>query len=964
VTFVFTDLEGSTALLEAHPAAYREAVRRHHALLRDAVEAQGGAVFETVGDAVYAAFASPAAAVAAALDGQRALRAEAWGATGELRARMGVHLGEVERQGAHYFGAPLYRCARLTAAAHGGQTVLSGAAAALVRDALPAGAGLLDLGEHRLKDLATPERVFQLLHRDLPAAFPPLRSLDARPHNLPLQVTGFVGREGELAAVARLLAGEPPGPRLVTLTGPGGCGKTRLALQAAAEVLDAHPDGVWLVELGALADPALVPQAVAAAVGVREAPGRPLLATLTDALRPKRLLVVLDNCEHLLDACARLADALLRTCPHVRVLATSREALGIAGETAWRVPSLPVPAAAGAAEPGPDVAGLARYAAVRLFADRAAAVRPGFALTPDNAAAVAEICARLDGIPLALELAAARVRVLPPQQLLARLEDRFRLLTGGSRAALERHQTLRAAVDWSYALLTAPEQALFARLSAFGGGWTLEAAEAVCAGGGVEAAGVLDLLTALVDKSLVVADEQEGEARYRLLETIRQYALERLRAAEGEAAVRRRHMAYFLALAERAAPELGGPRPAAWLDRLTAEHDNLRAALDWSFEAPDTLPDAALRLAGALSWFWWLRGHRREGRDRLEAALARAGPAAPAARAEALRGAGRLTTEGGDPARARALLDESVALSRALGDRRGLMESLILAAYPRRRVGEYPYVRRLFAEALTLARGLGDPWLLGCTLATLAWTAAAHHDDATARAAGERSLPLLRQAGDQQRLAWAYRALGDVALRQGDLDGAAAAYAEDLARARFGAGAGVLGLYNLGEVARRRGRHAEARAHFEEALALTTVRGAGPAAWIRWSLGTVALQEGDPARAAAQYAAGLRLFDPDPARLGGLVAHGGVVLCLAGLARARAAQGAAAAAARLSGAADAHAPTAGARLAPDDRAAYERDLAAVRAALGEAAFAAARAAGHTMTLERAVTCALEDDRGG
>jgi predicted ATPase len=430
---------------------------------------------------------------------------------------MGIHLGEVERQGAHYFGAPLYRCARLTATAHGGQTVLSGPAADLVRDALPAGAALRDLGEHRLKDLAAPERIAQLGHPDLPADFPPLRTLDARPHNLPLQVTGFVGRERELGEVTRLLAAE----RLVTLTGPGGTGKTRIALQVAADVLDAYPGGVWLAELAALADPALVPQAVAAAVGVREEPGRPLLATLTDALRPKRLLLVLDNCEHLVEACARLAEAVLRAGPGVTLLATSREPLGIAGEVTWPVPPLRVPAPETVERlvaTGADLATApAEFEAVRLFAARATAAAPAFRLSAATARTVAEVCRRLDGLPLAIELAAARLRVLPVGQVLARLEDRFRLLTGGHRTALPRQQTLRAAVDWSYDLLTVHERALFNRLSVFAGGWTLEAAEAVCAGEGIAADGVLELLSRLVDRSLVVVDAQplaDGSGRY------------------------------------------------------------------------------------------------------------------------------------------------------------------------------------------------------------------------------------------------------------------------------------------------------------------------------------------------------------------------------------------------------------------------------------------------------------------
>jgi predicted ATPase/class 3 adenylate cyclase len=675
VTFLFTDLEGSTALLQAHPAAYRAAVARHHDLLRGAVEASGGVVFETVGDAVYAAFAQPTDAVAAALAGQLALQAEEWGEVGELRARMGLHLGEAERQGGHYFGAPLYRCARLTATAHGGQVVLSQAACDLVQDSLPPGVSLRDLGAHRLKDLQRPERVFQLRHPALLAEFPPLRSLDVLPHNLPLQVTSFVGRERELAAVAALLGGEPSGPRLVTLTGPGGTGKTRLALQAAADALEAHPDGVWLAELGALADPALVPQVVAAAAGVREEPGRPLPATLADALRAKRVLLVLDNCEHLLDACARLTDGLVRACPHLRLLCTSREALGIAGEAVWRVPSLPVPED-GAGQPPPAAVDVARCAAVRLFVDRAAAVQPTFALTERNAPAVAQICARLDGIPLALELAAARVRVLPPGQLLARLEDRFRLLTGGSRTALERHQTLQAAVDWSYALLSEPEQTLFARLAAFAGGWTLEAAEAVCAGpdgadgvdgAGLEAAAVLDLLTRLVDQSLVEVHEQaDGTARYRLLETLRQYARLKLAAAGAADTVRRAHAGYYLA--QLAEADLSSPGQAEWLGRLERDHDNLRAALDWWEEHPEA-GDPQLLLRAVARWEHWnFNGHVGEGAQRLARALAAPGAAAPTpARSAALYTATALAMFGGDYRTARALAEERIALERVLG---------------------------------------------------------------------------------------------------------------------------------------------------------------------------------------------------------------------------------------------------------------------------------------------------------
>ncbi|MGH2352814.1 MAG: ATP-binding protein, partial [Chloroflexota bacterium] len=504
-----------------------------------------------------------------------------------------LHTGEAELRDGDYYGSAVNRAARLRAIAHGGQALLSQATYDLARDALPAGTRLRDLGEHRLSDLARPERVFQLIVTGVPDTFPLLRSLDMLPHNLPLQLTSFVGRERELPAVRDLLAEH----RLVTLTGPGGTGKTRLALQVAADVLPAYPDGVWLVALAALADPALVPHAVAQAVGVREEPGRPLLGTLADALRPKRLLLVLDNCEHLLDACAHLADALLRACPHLRVLATGREALGIAGETAWRVPSLGLPDARHL----PPVEVLSQYEAVRLFIDRALAVQPGFRVTNQNALAVVQVCARLDGIPLAIELAAARVRVLPVEQLLVRLEDRFRLLSGGSRTALERHQTLRAAVDWSYDLLTEPENAVFARLAVFAGGFTLDAAEAVCAGDGIEAVEVLDLLTHLVDKSLAVVDEQpDGTARYRLLETLRHYAREKLAAREEADTVRAQHATHYLALAEQADPELRGPRGAGWLDRLRRDLDNMREALAWAEAGGEA--ELGLRLAAALLW--------------------------------------------------------------------------------------------------------------------------------------------------------------------------------------------------------------------------------------------------------------------------------------------------------------------------------------------------------------------------
>jgi predicted ATPase/class 3 adenylate cyclase len=505
VTFLFTDIEGSTKLWEKHPEAMRQALRRHHALAAAEIEGCGGLVIKRQGegDSTFAVFPRAPEAVNAASRLQQALLAEAWTTPEPLRVRMALHTGDAEPQDEDYFGPAVNRCARLRAIAHGGQVLLSTATAELVTDELPAGASLKDMGAHRLRDLQRPEQVFQLLHPDLPEAFPRLRSMDNPevPHNLPQQLTSFIGREREMAEVKRLL-GEN---RLLTLTGAGGTGKSRLALQAAADLMDEYTDGVWLIELAPLADPALVPQAVASVLGVKEEPGKPLGQTLIEWLKPKQLLLLLDNCEHLLLECARLTESIIQSCPRVRILATSREALAVPGEQSLRVPSLSLPPLVDGGRSGTREVGgidgsgsqpvrsinyqppppmrapaINQYESVRLFADRARLAQPAFAITERNAPAVAQICNRLDGIPLAIELSAARVKAMSVESIAERLDDRFRLLTGGSRTALPRQQTLRALIDWSYDLLDEQEQTLLRRLSVFAGGWTLEAAEKVC----------------------------------------------------------------------------------------------------------------------------------------------------------------------------------------------------------------------------------------------------------------------------------------------------------------------------------------------------------------------------------------------------------------------------------------------------------------------------------------------------
>jgi predicted ATPase/class 3 adenylate cyclase/uncharacterized protein HemY len=914
VTFLFTDIEGSTKLWEQHPEAMRAALPRHDALLTAIIEKHAGLVVKRQGegDSLFAVFARPTAAVAAACSLQQALLAEPWPAQTPLRVRVALHTGEAELRERDYYGAAVNRCARLRAVAHGGQVVLSQATAELAQAALPEGGrsgatwGLRDLGTHRLKDLQQPEHLFQLRHPSLPAEFPPLRSLEAFAHNLPAQLTSFIGREQAMAQVKQFLSTT----RLLTLTGSGGCGKTRLALQVAADLLEAYPDGVWLVELAPLADPTLVPQTVASALGVREQPGRPLTETLGDYLKPKALLLILDNCEHLLTACAQLADTLLRNCPRLRVLASSREGLGIGGEQTYRVPSLALPDARHL--PPPER--LHEFEAVQLFADRARLSQASFAVTPTNAAAVAQVCERLDGIPLAIELAAARVKALPVEKLNERLDDMFRLLTGGSRTALPRQQTLRALIDWSYDLLSSSERALLRRLSVFAGGWTLEAAEAVCAGDGVEEWEVLDLLTSLVEKSLVLYEERGGEGRYRLLETVRQYARDRLLEAGEAAAVRGRHRDWCLALAEEAEPKLGGPEQVVWLDRLEREHDNLRAALAWTGAQGEC--EVGLRLGWALWGFWVVRGYVGEGREHLARLLALPGAEArTAARAGALNGAGWLAHRQGEYGAARALIAESLAIFRELGDKRGIARSLI----------------------------------------NLGFMACEQGDYGAARAHLEESLAIARERGDKQGIAWSLLRLGEVTYDQGEYGAARAHLEESLAMFReLESKWGIAWtLLRLGEVAYDQGEYGAARAHLEESLAIHRERGdKGGIATALGSLGRMAHDQGDYGAARALLEEGLAIFRALGHKLG-------IAQNLEGLAALAVAQAHSERAARLFGAAEGLREATGAPLPPADRAEHDRPVAAVRTALGEEAFASAWAEGRAMSLEAVIQYALE-----
>jgi predicted ATPase/class 3 adenylate cyclase len=760
VTFLFTDIEGSTSRWEQHRAAMQAALARHDALLRDAIDAHGGVVFKTVGDAFYATFATAPAALAAALAAQRALQAEVWDATlGQVRVRMALHTGTAEVRGGDYFGPALNRVARLLSAGSGGQTLLSTVTHELVRDQLPPGAELRDMGEHRLKDLLRPEQVFQVVVADLQDDFPPLKSLDRLPNNLPLQLTPLIGRERETAALQERLL--QPHIRLLTLLGPGGTGKTRLALQAAAAVVDAFGDGVFFVNLAPITAPDLVASVIAQTLHVTEAAGQPLVASLSQFLADKQLLLLLDNFEQVTPAAPLVAD-LLAAAPRLTVLVTSRIALHVAGEQEVPVPPLTVP------DPNhlPPLERLGQYEAVRLFIQRAQAVKPEFQLTQANAPAVAEICVRLDGLPLAIELAAARVKLLPPAALLTRLQSRLKLLIGGAQNLPARQQTLRGAIDWSYSLLDPAEQTLFARLAVFMGGRTLDAVEAICNPDGDLPIDSFDGVASLLDKSLLRQEEgTDGEPRLVMLETIHEYARERLDASgEGEA-LRHQHLAYFLALAEQAEPELDGAAQVAWLGRLETEHDNLRAALQGALDAGEA--EHALRLAGALSRFWAQRSYLSEGRQWLAAALALPHAVAPAVQAKGLRAAGVLAWRQGDYAHATSLTEASLARHRALGDQQGVASALLSLGNVVADQGDYARAITLFEESLRLYRTLGDNEGIARILGNMGGLAAEQGDYLRAQPLLEESLTVSRVQGNKLLSGITLTNLGLVALYQG-----------------------------------------------------------------------------------------------------------------------------------------------------------------------------------------------------
>ncbi len=916
VTFLYTDIEASTPLWEHEPDEMKLALERHNIILQESIVSSGGHVYKVIGDAFQAAFAVSIDALRASLAAQRALAVEVWPTSTPLRVRMGLHVGHAIAQGDDYTTThTLNRVSRIMSAAHGGQILLSEAVAELIRDDLAEGTILRDMGRHHLKGLTQLEHLLQVVVPDLPAHFPALNMVEGSANNLPAQLTDFIGRETEVGELIRLLNDS----RLITLTGSGGCGKTRLSLHVARRIQSEYPDGVWLVELAPLADPALIPPTLVHVLGLRQDGHRPNLEILTDFLHPKTLLLVLDNCEHLIEACAQLSEALLRTCPKLRILATSRESLGIAGELSFRVPSFKVPDP----ERLPSLDTLANLDAFRLFVERAAAARPGFALTAQNAPAVAQICKRLDGIPLAIELAASRIAILSEEQIAARLDDRFRLLTGGSRTAVPRQQTLRAMMDWSYSLLSEPEQIFFKRLAVFVDGWTLEAAEAVCSGDDFESSEVLDLLTSLVDKSLVVMKETAGEVRYHRLETIRQYSREKFAETDEVAAVRDQHLEFYVQFSEEAEEHLQGREARLWTRRLEMEQGNLRAGLEWGLANRSV---NALRMVGALRLFWNSSGYSPEGYrwtqealDRVGGRQGKEGEGLLAAKAKALAGLAWAYTSQGENEQARLAAQQSAAVYRKAvpGDKRGLAGALILLARVERFLGLHAEAEANFAESIALARAANDPFSEAYALTTRAMVMIAPDSDLDgARSDAEQALRLARTEGLRYLSAAAGQNLGRIAGLQGDSE--------------------------------------EARRQLELALAVFEEIGARfNTTLVRSDLAHLERYAGNHAQSLELYRETIIAFRDFGQR--GAVAH--QLECFAFIAIAQMESDRAL---RLLGAAEAWREHAGTMMTPEEQMEYQKQVEILREQVAPALFDNTWAEGRALSIEQAISFASED----
>lgn len=962
VTFLFTDIEGSTKLWQQHPEKMHEALMRHHAILHESIIAHQGYVFQIIGDAFCAAFPTALDGLQSALTAQCALKEATWEETGPIKVRMALNTGAVEFQpgektsGEYRSGITLSRSARLLSAGHGGQVLLSQATADLLEYELPKNVRLIDLGEHRLKDLERPEHIYQLAAENLETQFPPLKTLEALPNNLPIQLTSFVGREEELAAISSALSQAGSARRLVTLLGPGGAGKTRLGLQAAANLIDAFPDGAWFVDLSALSDAALLPYELASTLGLREQPGQPIQKTLNSFLQPKNLLLILDNCEHLVEGIAALADQLLRSSRDLKILATSREPLHLPGEWLFTVPALNIPTSAQLQSI--DIDSISRYSAVELFVERARMVQSNFSPTPENIQAIAGICSQLDGLPLAIELLAVRIRLMSPQYLLASLNKNVTLNMGSLRTSIAHHKTLNHAIRWSYDLLSEDEKQLFACLSVFAGGFTFASAEETFAST-FQNNSVTELILSLADKSLVLpVGDIHGAPRLNMLITIQHFALQRLHESGEEAAARDRHLAYFLSLAEQVDREMHGPGQVESMDRVELEINNFRAALEWSLEAKNT--GSALALLAFLGLAFWMRGHGSEIESWFEKIRLLPGiDDHPVEYARMLNQIGFQNWIKGDFREAWIVLEESRVIGMKAGSDHepGMAQTFLYQGLVRWIEGDFSAAETLFMQSQELYQKLGDQW--GMANAMLHWG-----NVATSRNENDRALPMLEQSyliyrrlGDLFGIARASQRLGELFLRQGDFEKAGQYFEQHLKndeKLHFNQGIGIA-LHNLGELSRYQGDVEKAEQYFMRSLAISSEIGDG---WgssnTRINLGLTALYQNDYPRAKRWFSEG---FYKDWVMEREFIVYD----MISGLAAVAAGMKQPERAAKLSGAAQSMLARTDYRPSSLDESWLERHIQIARQQIGEEAFNQYLAEGRQMTLEQAVAYAFESE---
>ncbi|HZJ22574.1 MAG TPA: adenylate/guanylate cyclase domain-containing protein [Anaerolineales bacterium] len=912
VTFLFTDIEGSTKLAQEYPGEMPSLLARHNQILNESIESNHGFVFRIVGDSFSAAFHTASDALTAALNAQQKLQNEAW-SPAPIKVRMGIHTGTAKlRDDAHgtfYEGyQTLALTQRIMSVGHGGQILLSQITYDLAKDKPYGGTELRDMGERRLKDIFKTEHIYQVVAPDLISEFPPLTTIAILNHNLPAQLTSFIGRERELDAAGELLSST----RILTFIGPGGTGKTRLSLQVAAEQFSEFKDGVWLIELAPLVNSTYIISTIASTFKLREAQGIPLIDIVTNYLRGKQLLLILDNCEHLIEACAKISAELLHNCPKLKIIASSREALGIDGETVYRVPSLSLP------DNGTSITSLLDFEATRLFTERAVKANAHFILTKENALYVTQICERLDGIPLAIELAAARVKLFTPQQIAERLSDRFKLLTGGSRTALPRQQTLRALIDWSYHTLNETEQHVLRQLAVFSGGWSFEAAESVV--GEIEA---MEGLSGLVNKSLVNVEEQDGESRYQYLETVRQYAMEKLLESGDGANARHRHLAHFMEVSRRAEEKFGSAQRLIWVNRLELEHDNIRSALGWALECN---PESALQMVCSLAAFWLSRSYMTEGCNWCQAAISRAealslaDPTMDSRRAQAYSALAMLSINHGDHHTGQTAAKKGVALARQLNNPLHLARTLHFLGMSSVFLGDVTLAFEALHESEAICRKFDYKDELASVLQSLAY--------ATMEIHGSPAAKQLQSYMEES-----------LALSRGSVNPEAAVRSEGI----------------LAKLAFYRGDLAEARKHADLMLDLHKEMGDQLSVTGHQSgMAHVARQLGNFDEALSLYRETLRDWQKIGHR--GAVAH--QLECFAFIAKAQE-QGERAV--KLMSAAEALRETSKSPRTPQERVEYEEEVTSLRTGMDEKTFVSLWEEGREMTMEQAIEYALQEE---